>query len=499
MSKLRILLPGGKTFTLSNPLNNSNKYLSFFSLAVNYLSIAIIAIFSFLLPFSGQLMDSENNTSTLRFIVLFLILFLFVFLVKTLIQKRSFIIEPKGLLLILVFNLILTSLSILITTVRVSNTFGTDGFRSLSGIALMSLIGLFYLFNLYFADKAFRARLLNIFLVGSILSVFYNLIVHSQQDIDIIINIPLMVISFSLLVYKALTSTQKVIYSFALLIYGILILLTLPFNQVMYSELFYYILALFISYMVVMSLYITQSKYEIRKRIKEIKSNILNFLKVKKGFTPTNKGISDLYLVLFFVIPFILLISALLFYLNSPISSRNTFIVSEAQQYSNAFRSISGNSDSLTGNNIRSIFMGRGSDNYNTAYSFLVNVLVVHGLIGFAIYVFLWIYFIRTAVKRFNKDIKEAKDYKLSGFLLFNAIFISIVLMFSYSNLLTIVLLWIIYSLITSSYIKDNINYLFTKDNLNKTKIFVISRASLIILLGIGSIYLINLLLSVIK
>lgn len=496
MSKLKILLPGGKSLTIKNVFKLNNNLLSN---SLNIGSLILISIFTFLIPFSGVILGLDSETSALRFLLLFVSIFSLVFIFKLVIQKRSFLIEPKGLLLILIFNLILTTLTILVSTLRVSNTFGISGFRYLSGITLMSLIGLFFFINLYLTKVRTRDYLLDILTLGSVFYIFVNFIFVQVDTLYFLLNIPLVVLSLSLVFYKLLLLPKKLLYSIAGLLYFVLILLALPLNGSTYSELFYYNFAFFISYLLVLILYIKRNKTNVFVRMKNIQQNIANFFKVKKGFTPTSKGISYLYYVIALLIPFLSVFIGILFLLGMSPSIRFSLFTAEAQQYVNVLSNISGRSSELTGSTIRSILTGVGADNYNSAYSFFANVILIHGLVGSTIYLILWGYFIIKAKSLFMQSIKNNGNVKLAAFLLFFSIFIPLVFLFSYSSLSVLVVLWFVYALISSMLIKEDIDYVSTQVNNFKGNRDKILKLIILVLSSVGIIYLISLLFSIVK
>lgn len=501
MSALKLILPGGKSLILNSPFKKQTHSLTGISLIVNMISLAAVSIFALFLPVSGTFFSSDSETSTIKFLILCVFAFLTIFILKLSIQGGAFIIEPKGLLMILVLNLILTTLSILITTIRVSNTFGTTGFRYLSGVALMSLIGLFYFLNLYLANAVNARRFINLLSLGTILYVVVLLVTSNQTSNQIISNLPMLTIGFMIFVYSLLQNKSKVSSTFTMLILGLLILVATPIGSATYANLLHFTIVLLISYLLVLTLYILKRKKELKLRFSQIKSNIVNFIKVKKVSIPTNKSIDDLHLVIVFVMPVILLLSALFFYFNVPTSARGNLVSNIGNHYVEGLKIISAGSDTINGSNIRSILMGVGGDNYNPARPFFVNVLVVSGIVGGLIYLGLWLFFIKAAKDLFVRKIKSYGDYKLVGISLLSVILIPLMLLISYSNILVITILWIMYSIISAKQGKLNLNYLDNSINSEKrlkptAAVFKFLGIS-ILLLGIA--YSLNLILIILK
>jgi len=500
MSTIKLLLPGGKSFEIASPFTKQISKLSGLSLILNIISLTAVSLFAFLLPISGTLFNSDTETSSLKFLLIFVFAFLIIFILKLFIQDNGFIIDPKGMLMILVFNLILTTLSITITTLRVSSTFGTTGFRYLSGLALMSLIGLFYFLNLYASNTKGLNRILNFISAGSIFYVLWYLISFNQTSSQFINNLPLVIVGFAILITRVLLNSTKRLGSVAVLAVGLLILVAIPFNASTFPPLFVVTVLLFIATTLVIALYFLKNKKYLRARLSQIKTNIVNFIRVKKVRIPMKQGLADLHLVTILMIPVLLLITAIFFYIKMPETSKANLLTDISSQYSEGMRIILAGSNSINGSNIRSILVGVGNDNYNPARSFFVNVLVISGLIGGAIYLFLWMYFIKAAKDLFSRSIREKKEYKIRALLLFAVILIPLILLISFNNLATVILLWVLYAIISSKQSNLNINYLdntVVPANSKPIRLIISSAATIAILIGI--FYSINLIFTVLK
>lgn len=500
MSRLKLLLPGGKSLTIASPFKNQTKNFANFSLILNFVSLVLVSVFALFLPLSSQFFSQDSETSTLKYLILFVLLFLIVFLLKILIQGNSFLIEPKGLLLILIFNLVLTSISVTVTTLRVSNTFGTIGFRSLSGLALMSLIGLFYFLNLYSLNIASVRKIFGLMGLGTIIYLIVHLLSADQTVTQATANLPLLVTGFSLLAYTVLRSTTRIFGSILLFIVGILMLISVPISSASYGNLLYFSLIFIVAYVMVLTLFTLRYKTQLKDRFRQIKKNIQNFIQVKKVKVPTNKGLADLHLVLIYILPIIVLITALFFFLNIHPANRTNLFTSIAQYYNDGFRQITGGTYQISGETLRPILLGVGSDNYNPSLPFLVNVLIVSGLVGTSIYLYLWVYFIKAAKDLFQKKLRLKKDFKITGIILFLVILLPLNLMISYSNLLTVILLWIMFAIVSALQTPFTINYF---DNTiaikNKTRLRWGVNIAITAALVAGIIYTINFLFILIK
>lgn len=495
MAKLKLLLPGGNQVSFENPFQgqaNTKVVINFF---VNLVSVILISLFAFLLPLSGNLFVTDTETSTLRFVLIFVFGFFVLFTFKLLTNGTKILIDPKGLLVILLFNLVLTVLSITISTIRVSSTFGTTGFRSLSGLALISLIGLFYFFNLYAVNSNWLRRTLDLFTIGTAVYLIYSLIEPTVGLSQLIANLPLIAVAFGFLIVRVSETKNKLLGMLSLLLSLILIFAALPLNGSI--EILYFVITLFIASSLVLSLYILRTKKTTKARLQSISSNIKNFLEVRKISVPTSKGLADLKFVLMLLLPVFLLLSAVILYFQIPQISRQNVITDITSQYTEGFRLITGGSSTIDQNNLRSILMGVGNDNYNPSQSFLVNVLIVNGLIGFLIFISLWIYFIKIAKDLLLSSIKSNKNYKVSVLILVTVILIPLNLAFSYASLITVVLLWLVYAFAVALQSKEKVNYFESVNDEKSNRIMTFAKVVLAVAVVLAVIYLVNIIFGV--
>src|SRR5690606_26403083 len=103
--------------TFSNPF--TKEFITFKNLLVitNLLSIGVFSLFIFLLPtMAGILSYTELDTVVLRFLIFFVFALLAIFLVRVVLAGGKIIIDPKGFLMVLLFNLVLTASSVLVVT-----------------------------------------------------------------------------------------------------------------------------------------------------------------------------------------------------------------------------------------------------------------------------------------------------------------------------------------------------------------------------------------------
>jgi hypothetical protein len=383
MATLKLLMPNGKAVYLNNPLKrNSGLKLIILNL-LNIVSLITLCVFAFLAPVSSLLFQSDSETASLRFLLILVFLFLVIFIIKIALRGNKLMNDPKGLLFILVFNLLLTTVSITVTTLRVSSAFGTTGFRYMSGIALMSLIGLFYFINLYAVKINYSKLIINLFSLGTLAYLILINFSASQTITQTLSMLPLIFIGFGIAIFNLNKVTFRPLWIVTCILYVLLLIINVPVNAVTAKSLFYFSILTLITYLLLAGLIYMRNKSTVKAKFRELKNNIPLLLAV--------------------IAPVILFISSVVFFLNISPSSRSNVFVDVVQQYQDGFRLVTGN-NALNGNNIRSILLGVGGDNYNPSKSFLVNVLIVFGILGVVVHFALWGYFIKLGRKLLFKS-----------------------------------------------------------------------------------------------
>lgn len=493
MSKLKFLLPGGKSVTLKNPFTNLYK-------SINFVALFVFQAFIVLLPLSTTLLSINAETSVLKYIFAGLIALIGIYLIKTILQGAQFFIEPKGLFFILIFNLILTAFGLFVSTIRVSTTFGTDGFRYLSGIALMSLIALFYIINIYVFNKKSFNQFINLLTFGIVLYLVFYLVFKNQTYTDLLLNFPIVLLGFVLLIYRAIKSNYQILDSIIPFIYLLASILVYSQSQSGFLGFIYYFVAIYIPLFIVLGIYLKKKRSFIKSRIFNLKLKIQRVLKNPKSLRLTPSFFRELFFIGLLLSPIILIVLSLILVLSLTESSRSGIFVNTINSYIDSFKFMIGGNSSLNIDNLRAFLLGKGSDNYNLSKSYFENVLIVNGFLGLIMYLFLSGFFIKLALKRFTESIKQSKQIFMPSILFFVSIFLPIVLVFSYGNLLTIVLLWIVYSLIATSYSTLKFNYLTELVTIkNQNRKYQILRTILVLLTAIVCIYVISLVFGVLK
>lgn len=496
MSKIKLVLPvGNKAVTFSNPF--TKEFITFKNLLVitNLLSIGVFSLFIFLLStMAGILSYTELDTVVLRFLIFFVFALLAIFLVRVVLAGGKIIIDPKGFLMVLLFNLVLTASSVLVVTTRVSNTFGTIGFRYLAGITLISLIGVFYFTSLHTMVNTAVRRFVDLFIFGTEIFVLVQLLSErtSTQTSVIMASLPVLALAILLSAYRLLSEGKiDAVKAIILAVFTGLSILIIPLNIQSYSTLFLFTLALLISYLLVALLYVSRVKLTFKSRVK----TALNNFKLKM------LSKSDVQVLAVLVVPVVLILALAFFYLN--LSNKNIFnpIV---QQYSTALQNLNGGAE-LNTNNLRTLVLGKGSDNYSSNAPFLVNVLIVQGLLGVLIYAVLWTYFINKAKGALLYNLKNRRGFKLTAVILFYLILMPLVLIYSYPSLIAIILMWAAFALVGNLKYKEDQKDLFLTEpqalpqTKNKALLFSVLRVVSVVLITTAAVYLVHFLWTVIK
>ncbi|MEO6728674.1 MAG: hypothetical protein ABIM99_02005, partial [Candidatus Dojkabacteria bacterium] len=125
------------------------------------LSLGVLSFFlmMFILPFSNLFTGKSSEQSTFEVLVAFITLCLGFFGSFFLLQGKKVIVDPRYFLSVLFFALLTTAASVLKSPAHISNTFGINTVRSLSGITIMALVGFFYFFNFIAKDFKMLSRI----------------------------------------------------------------------------------------------------------------------------------------------------------------------------------------------------------------------------------------------------------------------------------------------------------------------------------------------------
>jgi hypothetical protein len=194
MKKLEFVIPNFdkkisiKIPTLKSNLDKTQKLLKL----IDYIKTATFLLLIFLLPLSF-LFDGKTNllvgnrfatyeSSTFQ---LLMILGLFIFgltLAELSIGGFKRLIDPAGLLVVLVFSLLITAAAVLVENQLQENTFGiTEGntsaaFKALSGVAVIAYLSLFYTTSSLIRTEKMQNLFKNLFLTSLSLVFIFRLI-----------------------------------------------------------------------------------------------------------------------------------------------------------------------------------------------------------------------------------------------------------------------------------------------------------------------------------
>lgn len=409
----RFTLP---TFISKSSLENVLKFLHFFNLI-------LLSFFIFFFIFAGRLgISSSIETDTFKFTIFVLGIIYTIFFFSLVYIRKDRIVDPINFLPILVYALLTTISSVLSTSGGTANTFGILEQRGLSGILILSMIGLYYILNFYIKDLKLYKRFYSILLVSISLFTILAIIFSNYNDSIVLNNINLFILfplifSGGLLLKKG---ARTLILS--LLIISILIIFISVGDINLVLQNFATFLFSLTVVSIVSTIYILFRLIRNRKLKKEFNSNYLYLL-----------------------IPIFLILSLVYLQINSP-----QILASKLSSFRDIQLALN-NLINLNGvDNIVKTISGFGSTTLKPGISLVANIISTQGLIGLLSNIVLFGSLIFIGIRFLNKFEITSTEFKNVGFYTIFIIFFGVYSLFVYPQIFAVILLWIFIGLMTS-------------------------------------------------
>lgn len=446
MKRFKIFLSKNFFLSFSIPVFDTSKRIDLLAKTAYLKGFLLLSIFCLLLPLVGST-DLSSETNYFKFFIAFSIISYGIYLFALVLNGRRRLADPKNVLNVLIFALLTTTAAVFVTPSSITNTFGTQYVRALSGIFIICAIGFYYLTNVYVRDLTFIKRLIYLLTSGFVLYFLY-LLMSSYQGISFIITNFLNVAPlFILLSGVAIFSRIPRKFSVGLLIFiSTLTLAIFSSYKGVLINVYYVLIASAISGLILSIYFLLKNPTYISSKISELKMEDKLISKGMKSI-PLLLIASPIFILLFgFIIQFITKQNFL-----------NVFL--GINDIAIAFNNISVNSTSASPQIVR-IFVGLGGLVLNPDLSVLGNAIASQGIIGAIAYIFLIVSSLMYGFKVLGGLLKRSSEYKLGVLILFVMLYSSIISLFIYPGILTIILWWIGFSLMTVlSRTKSKISY----------------------------------------
>lgn len=446
----------GTNFTINIPGVGKNDLLQKILEVVTYLRIKVFSIFIVLTPISIFFFTAIANfgfeSSLFLTSIIFCIILVLLYTIELILAGSKKLIDPPGMLNMLLFALLITTSAVLIPLKSAENTFGNVSeiaVKGLSGISVILFLIIFYFTILN--TKSFKSivnkfNLINI--SGILFTLFFGLILgydygigfiptFTQYSLLVFANILFIVISFfSVLFVKAFTTK---FLAFISLISNTLLIITLQ-----PSAAFFFIItfASGLTLSIINIIQFIRNRQEVNNNLKIIKLKLSQITKsIKKNseidfvqFLSLKKYALKLLVLYSGVI--LLSLSLILVFTNLEVKIF----------FENGIRTIADTFNDLFRNS-STIFTGSGASSFNGNESLISGVIKSNGLLGFFAYLLVFFSIIfNTLTTVANRQIFKNESYKLSFFVNFLLLFGLIVFVFIYPGMIFLILWWVFFA-----------------------------------------------------
>jgi len=442
---LEIKVPG-----IGPKMNFFDRILEF----ADFTKTAIFFILLMLFPFSYLFFESLGFETSVFLSVLIGCIFAFGLygLQIALAFKKRFI-DPKGLFYVLVFGLLTTTAAVLITPANAANTFGTTGLssvRGISGLAVISFLGIYYLVNLLIRNESLAKLSLYSLVTGVVSYCVYILIVGIPEANILVLITLLPYLLLALLTEK--NNLVKITLLIGAILYGYII-----FENIVVSDgLFVLLLISFVVSTVLTVLFFKDKEKTVTTAFSSIKpskfqfdiSSIVNFI--------FNYVFSLLKFVSIFT--FLILLVLTIYSFTKDKDSIDVF-ENTSTSYEAIWKEVKaapGSELKLLSNSdieVPAWAIGKGTVEANLGYPLFANVLLGQGLIGIAAYLLLVLFSFIYAIKSlFDKKDKYTFTYNFNVINSFVVLVIGIYSFFFYPGIFMLYTWWLAFSFIIANY-----------------------------------------------
>ena len=408
------------------------KFLHFFGL----LSLFVFFIG---LPLIGFLRLEKNlETNIFLFLIIFSLLSFVIHFIVLILNGKSKLTDPKNFLQVLTFALLTTVASVFVIPSNLSNTFGVENLRAVSGIFIMCAVGLFYILNVYIRDRVLFKRVIYFFAIGFTTLFVYLLATSFGSNLyipnNIILLSPLYIFIAGILLFSRIPKV------FSLTSIVVLILLTI-LSFIGYTGIFDNL------YIVILSLSFTGLMFSLFFIINNRKYINTLFSEIKSHNEKNSQKFRRVGKLIILLSPFLIFLSGFVIQILTKQSYLGIFnSLSEISLgFTNIFNSVSASSNQFV-----SILFGLGGRILNPDFSLISNIISSQGLVGLFAYLFLGFSATYYGFKLLKDELSRDRDYKLLATMLFLMVYITILSLFTYPGILLVILWWIAFGLISS-------------------------------------------------
>lgn len=442
MKKVRLLTPlGEKEIVFNTPKLSlkSGKNTETFLKILRFLGLGMMIEFFMLLPFAQYFTSASDTTETSAFKYFLIIVFIAGIFFATAILNNQFV-DPEGFIYVLVFNLLVTLSSVIATSSKVSNTFGTADFRGLAGITSMVTIGIYYFISYYLNSKELFRKAMNILLSGLIL--FDALLIIKSNETKGLINqnLVLLFIAMILVFAKLLKITKyKMIAFIGFALLFVLTIASIDFSADFYKQSFIIVFAGLLAIIPIYLLFFINKRKVIKERISWVALEVRKIADTKKlpDYLDNDSFTKEVLLFVLLIAPILMI--AFLIFAYSKDSTVLNFWFEQLKNYQTVIATLGGN--------VKYLIFGLSNESFQSGASFIQNILAIYGLLSLAAFIIIWGYAIIRGRTVLVKSFKS-QDFKYVAALLYIVILVPILSVFIYPGITVLIFWWAAFSLL---------------------------------------------------
>lgn len=435
-------------------------------------ALAVITFFTFIivLPISPLFTGKSFETSAFITLITFMCLSLGLILGFLIIQGKKVLVDPKFFLSVLFFALLTTAAAVLKSPAHISNTFGMELLRGLSGITIMSLVGFFYFFNFLAKDIKMLNKLSSALRLGFTLLILVLIFHVNLSDITYVnTNLPIVLFIYAYLGLSLIFSKSKrILKAILLAVSAIFVFLTpqtVP-DAIKSTE---------VITVLVLSLAILGVVYAIIKK-EYVKAKVTQLRGANAEFKDKKYSLSEFsYFIL-------LAVSVLAIVVGVLVHFRFNFNISILL---NPINELLGDIQArLVNINVMQLFLGNGSYDagrkisvLNSFYSSINNVFVTQGLVGLVAYIFILVTALLGMFRAIKLSLLQRSNRGLVFISSFTLVFVSIYSVIAYSGEILTILWWFAFATISVYLNLKNLKSIYTQTDWSVTKLFLKDKA----------------------
>lgn len=437
MKKFRVQLSRYHYFSLTSPTLKKD---SLFDSIVRILPFALIILFSlYIIVLLNLFWINPVNLETqiFNYSLVFIITIFTLYFVLVSLNGRKRLIDPPLFINVLFFALLTTFSAVLVLPAGTTNTFGTSGVRTLSGVFILISIALYYIINFLVRDYLLVKRFVYTFIIALSVSVIL-LAATSFGEVNNVSGyiIQLSILPILLIGAVIFSRIPKIIFIFILFL--ILLILGLSFvgSTTDIEKLYIVVISLSISGLYSLLLFNFINRGVIKRSVIAIKSEKTLTKKILKSSR-----------ILLLLSPIGIFLTGFIIQFLSKINFLNIF--QNLSDISNVFNLLSSETVSSSPTIVKMLF-GIGGRGLSPELSMVSNIIASSGIVGLIAYLSLAVAIIYIGFREIRRRLKTNNEYKLFFLIYFILVYLFVVSFFVYPSILLLLIWWIFFGMFTA-------------------------------------------------